>query len=519
MKARTEPGAEEASPASTRSNRDNRRFSFLIAATAALVFGSQAWLAQAWGSGVPFWDEWDAEAVALYHPWLAGTLHLRDLFAAHNEHRIVLTRLLDLALFCAYGRWEPWAQIVANAVIHAATAGVMLAFFGRKLPPLLRSGFAAGIALIFSAPCGWQNALHGFQSQVYFANLLAVFAAIGLLAARPGQTQWWLGWSAALVALFSFASGGFIAPAALAMMFAVRWFSPDNRAPWWSLALVGAIPVLSVLLAGHPVEQTPLHAQSVGDFAAVLLRCLSWPFVNSPYGWVIMQAPGVALLGWSIRRRQFAPGDQCALALAGYGLLHAAAIAYSRGTGLLDARPLSRYQEELALATAAQFFCLLRLAGIFGRPARFAAIGWICSLLLGLTALTIYNFRVNLPFKRTGDALALESVRTYLQTHDVGAFAGHPEYPGVHPRPIVVARVLADPLLHPKLPQVFFSHAPESVYQPWLIAHGAVEFWGALLFFSTVCLCMTRPPARDDHPSGETVTPAEPGGVRENGRG
>jgi hypothetical protein len=61
-----------------------------------------------WGSVLPFYDQWGAEGLALYRPWLTKTFDWTFLFAAHNEHRIALTRLTDLALFAATGKWLTW---------------------------------------------------------------------------------------------------------------------------------------------------------------------------------------------------------------------------------------------------------------------------------------------------------------------------------------------------------------------------------------------------------------------------
>ena len=83
----------------------DRRRLIVCTTLAALVFASRAWLAQVWGSALPFWDEWDLEAVGLYRTWMDGTLRLGDLFHAHNEHRLLLTRLVDLGFFVLYGRW------------------------------------------------------------------------------------------------------------------------------------------------------------------------------------------------------------------------------------------------------------------------------------------------------------------------------------------------------------------------------------------------------------------------------
>lgn len=91
--------------------------------TALLVFGfvcfARLWLVRAFGSPVPYWDQWEAEAHTLYRPWLDGTFHGSVLFSPHNEHRIVLTRLVDLGLFAATGRWETWWLLVLNAALNA----------------------------------------------------------------------------------------------------------------------------------------------------------------------------------------------------------------------------------------------------------------------------------------------------------------------------------------------------------------------------------------------------------------
>jgi len=181
-------------------------------ALGALVFFSRAWLIRAWGSPLPFWDQWDAEAIGLYGPWINGTLHWTDLFKAHNEHRIVLTRLADLALFTAYRGWNPWAQVLLNAQVHATTALILIAIFWAGLVPRRRAILVMGTAILFTSACGWQNALYGFQSQVYFADLLDVIAIAGLCGTAPFCRCWWIGLVSAGLAFFSNAGGNFNFP-------------------------------------------------------------------------------------------------------------------------------------------------------------------------------------------------------------------------------------------------------------------------------------------------------------------
>jgi hypothetical protein len=456
------------------------RRALVCAALAALVFASRAWLAHAYGSAVPFWDEWDVEAEKLYRPWLAGTLHFIDLLKAHNEHRLFLTRVADLGFFVFFGRWEPWAQIVLNALLHAATAAGLAAAFWPALPARTRTPLILGIAAIFTATCGWQNALLGIQTQVYFSSLLAVAALAGLTRARPWSSGWWAGWLAAAVALLSF-GGGLLAALAACITLGVTAFfpRPDRTAKtsWPALALIAAVAVTGLLLFVEPDRQTGLHAHGVAQFYAVFARCLGWPHVDSPVLWLVMQAPLVVLIVARWRRGESLDAtERLALGLVIFAVLQAAAVARNRGASLLDARPLSRYQDPLLLGAAAQWFVALRLAANYARNGRLLAIVWAAAAAFGLLTLTTTNLSLNLPYKRAQDAASLTQIRSYLAAHDASVFTRDPLFPGPHPNPQVVERVLDDPLLRPVLPAIFFSEQPESASgaKPWLIEHGAL---------------------------------------------
>ena len=488
----------------------DRRRLIVCTTLAALVFASRAWLAQVWGSALPFWDEWDLEAVGLYRPWMDGTLRLGDLFQAHNEHRLLLTRLVDLGFFVLYGRWAPWAQIVLNAALHAATAATLAALFWPALTARPRTGFIIGIAVIFSAICGWQNALLGIQSQVYFSNLLAVGALAGLTLAPPLSRGWWAGWVAALLALFSFAAGVFAALAALAVTFV---FPPGGRRTlghWAALTLIAALAAFSLFGFTEPPGQVAFHAQNLSQYYAVVSRCLGWPHVNSPVAWLLMQLPLVALLASRCRTRTTLNAlDRCALALVMFAVLQAAAVAHQRGNGLMDSRPLSRYQDPLLLGAAAQLYAALQLAISWGRAGRTVTLAWSASAAFGLLTLTTTNLTLNLPYKRAQDIASLAQVRTYLITQDSTLFTRDPVFPGPHPNPKVVQQVLDDPVLRPVLPLAFFNDHSGSHGEPppWIIAHGRTLFLVALAAFFAA---LVWPPPPSAPAFTRALTPTAP---------
>lgn len=457
------------------------------------VFCARAWLIKTWGSPVPYWDEWDAQALGLIRPWLEGTLRWADLFASHNEHRIVFTRLADLTLFIIGGKWNPWWQLLLNAVLHAATAATLLCLCWNEIPRHVRPGWLAGLALLFVAPSGWQNALWGFQSQVFFCSLLSVLAFGGLLLAPPFKPRWWLGWLAAALALFTVGSGMLAALAALLLGFVAffaNYFSDRKSlrvSTHYSLLALLIIVVLGWSLRVAVPQHEPLRAHSLVQFSAVFFRCLSWPWVDSGWFWLVLQAP----LGWlavNLFRRRMRP-DAMENFILGLGLLaalHAAAVAYTRGAGLLEARPLSRYQDPLLLGMVANLFVLLRFAGS-SRPGRIAALLWSGTLLAGLLTLTTTNLSLHLPFKRYQDTASLAQVRAYLTTHDAAVFSQEQQRATLHPNVAVVQRVLDDPQLRQVLPREFFdanTRPPWLVeYSPWLLLLCAT----GLIF--VVCRC------------------------------
>jgi hypothetical protein len=86
-----------------------------------------------YGSDVPNWDQWDAEGVNLLLPWSQGKLHVLDLFAPHNEHRVALTKLV--ALGRRAGEWSmgrSHSDFCELRALHSALA-VALWFWVRPL--------------------------------------------------------------------------------------------------------------------------------------------------------------------------------------------------------------------------------------------------------------------------------------------------------------------------------------------------------------------------------------------------
>lgn len=431
------------------------------------VLAARLWLLGSAGSALPYWDQWDAEALGLYRPWLTGNLDPAALLAPHNEHRIVLTRLLDLALFATAGGWNPWGQLLINAGLHAAAAALLAVVLPRPAAAGLRPLVPAGVALLLAVPAGWQNALWGFQSQVHFSTLLAVGALAGLAGAPAGAWRWWIGWFCAALAPGATGGGPLVAIAALPF---VLLAVVDRRSDWWRLVAVGAVLAAGVALQVTVPAHAALRAADATQFLSVFLHALAWPWIDTPALALAMQAPACWLLFRLARSRRLPDGgERLLLALLLWSWLHAAAIAFSRGAGLPEGRPLSRYQDPLVVGVVAQCAILLRLVAATPR-ARIPGLLWGGCLLAGLLLLSTQVLSVNLPHKRRQDRAALAAVRAYLSTGDFAAFAAAPAVASaLHPDPAVVRQVLDDATLRPRLPREFIGDQSP----PWLVRHGA----------------------------------------------
>ena len=102
---------------------------FAIAAMVLVVLGIKLIFIQAFGSAVPYWDQWDAEADHLYKNYLNSNLSLATLISPHNEHRILATRIYSLVLFELDGGWDPILQMIANAALHVGVIVLLVITF------------------------------------------------------------------------------------------------------------------------------------------------------------------------------------------------------------------------------------------------------------------------------------------------------------------------------------------------------------------------------------------------------
>ncbi len=314
------------------------------------------------GSDLPVWDQWDAEGLYLLAPWMENRPIWPGVFQAHNEHRVVLTKLTNLALTLANGCWDQRLECVFNALLPAIIAASLFLHGRRFLPafvlPLVWLVLAAGWGL----PLAWQNIVSGFHSQQFFLIALSYGAIACLPLAKPWSKAWWFGAACAVLALGSMASGFF---AALVVIGLIGW-QLARRETNWARAWPALVVVASVVIVGAATRVSVdyhegLKAQSVQDFFLTFWRSLQWPLPRPLWLAPLVWTPW-AWLAAALWRRPRGTEDRDGLALLGLGgwvLLQLVATAYVRGSGGLA--PPSRYVDTL----------------VFGVVINALALGWL----------------------------------------------------------------------------------------------------------------------------------------------
>jgi hypothetical protein len=430
------------------------------------VFGARLWLIQHYGNALPFWDQWDGEAAVLLKPWLEGNLSLGALFGPHNEHRIVLTRLLTLGLFNLNGQWDALLEMTVNAALCGVIASLMAAGIFKMFPTWLRWPSLVLLAALFSLPFAWENTLAGFQSQFYFLLLFSLLAIWGLGFHTWRSRAWWVGAIGLLLACLSMATGFFAAIAVLAL-YLLRWLKQPGRSLPSACNIVTALICLAVIGVGWITRtivpgHEALKATSLLGWLMALFRCLAWPWHTVRGLALVMHLPVASLLFTYI----FQPGArleekarmriELLLGVAIWFLGQTAAIAYARGA---PSEPLSsRYMDILAIGATVNFLAALLLTAEARASGRkklpvFLLAGWLLGFTSGLVPLTVNDFQHELPGRRAMQHTEESNVKGYVRSGNARLYLDNkPELDLPYPSKVRLQGLLDDPVIRRILP-------------------------------------------------------------------
>jgi hypothetical protein len=409
-----------------------RGFFFWALSLFLLGMGMKLLMMQRCVNPLPYFDQWEGEAAAIYVPYFEHELGLGYLCYPQNEHRIFFTHIYDLALLLLNGQWDSQLQMILNAVIHCATvagfAWLMATIMGRLYwVPIWLAG-----ALVLLSPFSWENALQGFQSQFYFLLLFSLLA-IWFLRAEVNSPRWRLGVLCGICALFTMASG-LLAAVTVAALLVIEIVKDRKslRGHLPSLVICAVLAVAGVLLKGKHPQEGNWHAHSLGDFVSSLGNNLSWPTGLIPWLAPLNLFP-LVLLAWVYLRspEKNQPAEWMILGIGLWTILQSLTTAYARGNG--GAPPTWRYMDTLSFLFVANLLSVALVVGNYRRQLRFpvfwyaAFVVWLVPCVLSLWTLNKRAWDLAIPSWAGHQRVRLETFRAFMATDDPAVFANHDE--------------------------------------------------------------------------------------------
>jgi hypothetical protein len=416
-----------------------------------VVFGARLYWLRHYGHPLPYWDEWETDAIDLLIPLKGGFLDWQALFIPQGEHRILVTRLLNLVGTLCNGEWDPRVGMTVGALFYAASVS-LLCVGALKAGP--RLGLIAGLAIaIWSClPFDVQNIYWGDQSQMYALNLLAVCTLAIAVSAKIDSLTWFGACAAGLVGLFTMGSG-FLAPAVAGVICIARLrVAKDDRLSIGVLgALFLALAVIGICLYRDAPFQGGAYARTWAQFWPSFISRSAWPF-PAALGWtVFLWIPWLVASFFAVYLRRVPPLNWFAVGVGALALLNTVGLAHGRPS---DQRPFdTKYFTAMSLVIAAS---VLSTSALMSRwPAHRVLTGVLLAISLTtvaamepIAAKGTQASREQFGARQANEAL----VRAYLATGDATPLRETPYWELPYWNGAELADLLDSPGLRPVLP-------------------------------------------------------------------
>ncbi len=356
---------------------------WLLVAGAASPAFLALWTIRRYGVDLPVLDQWAPDIAGAVIKAQQGRLALADVVAQHNEHRMVVPRLLMIVLALA-SRWNTvWEMVAAWAIAGVTSAGILwlgVRTAGSRLDGATLAKWFLCNLLIFS-PAQWENWLWGVGiANVLPPACLVVGAAVLGSSWRPALR---VGCAALLAtaATFSIATGVLAWPTLGALL----WRKRLHRIAWIAAFLANV-----ALYAWHYVE--PPHPVGVDAYFAGVPRIAHYALVflgnafasASPLhpAAISAVAGGLMLAMLAIAGVRFSGRMPVWIALAGFAVLGALTVALFRAGFGPEQAAASRYASVSILLPIA----LVHLVPLAGAGVRLTAfLGAALGLLQACT--------------------------------------------------------------------------------------------------------------------------------------
>lgn len=431
-----------------------------------MLYGAKCWAIASYGSDTPFGDQWRAEADLLFRPYLGGSLGISDLFAHHNEHRILLTRLVAVGELWANGTWSPVLQMLVNALVHVAAVVALVAAASRLLSTGALIALVLFATVVAALPFGWENTLGGFQLQFYLLILLALASLLVLYDARAWSPRWCVGLLIGVTGYFAMASGAMTVAAAAVLTLAHLIVGRRAGAREWT-GLAGLVAIAAVMILDVPAS-VAAGAGSIEQAFAAAVKGASWPLAAHHWstaaetiGALFVQAPLIAMAVRLLRERPDVSDRRWFLLALGLWIaLQLVAIAHSRGSAVTAPRYLDLFVFGLLVNGACAFVLAESRRSPRGDFFAIGALGcWLIAVLYGGGQKALSFLPLQLAEYAAAEQIRTDNLKAYLATGDFAHLRDKPPFHTPSAAPDHVAAVVNDPAIRAVLPPSLFGRA------------------------------------------------------------
>lgn len=223
------------------------------------------------------WDEWDAW-VPLVIAMRNGTLRFADLWALHNEHRMLTSNLIMLGLAKVNG-WNMLRETMTSLAIVVSTQAMLLSLFVRSVSArLLGAAFLLATACLYNL-MAFENWLTGFQTAWFLVNFAATAVTVLLWLWPRSWVCYALAILTAFGASFAMSSGLMVWPLGLSVL--LLRATPASRR---DLGLWVASAVVAFVLYFHGYQTPGYHPSLLKELSDPLgLTAYLLAYFGSPF--------------------------------------------------------------------------------------------------------------------------------------------------------------------------------------------------------------------------------------------
>ncbi len=322
---------------------------FLLTVAACALPIALFLLLQRYAVNVPVWDEW-AVALLVIKSHL-HTLTFSDLWAQHNEHRMLIAYLIMLGL-AKFGGWNITREILFSLFLVVCSQVVLAVMLRKQLSGAWLAFTLLLTSLSLYAPVQAENWLWGFQIAWFLTGFFVIILAWLLVTHRAKGWAFWCALAIAIMASFTMSAGLLLWVVGFAVLYVDRLEIGRQRLIVWGIVAVGTILLYfhgwskaglqsnPAFIFSHPVEFVGYICAYLGSGLGEQLGLPSAIVLG-----VIALSAYVAFVVHYFRRRALSASDpeQAWLAIGLFAILTAAMTGLGRSAFGLDQALSSRY--------------------------------------------------------------------------------------------------------------------------------------------------------------------------------